>query len=873
MHYNEPIKKVLKNLKSKESGLTQKDAGSRLGIYGKNKIRKAEEIHPFRIFLSQFRSFIVYILIAAVIISLLINEYVDAAVIFIILLFNALFGFIQEYKAEKSIDELRKLASQKAKVIRDGKTVELNTEKIVPGDIIMIEVGEKIPADARLIKISNLQTQESALTGESLPVKKEIFEFPDDTAVADRKNMIYSGTIATEGHGKAVVTATGMNTEIGKIAGLIQETQDDLTPLQKKLKVLGERLGAVTILICLIVIGLGVLRGGGLFHWLLIGVSLAVAAIPEGLPAVVTISLALGVQRMVKKNSLIRKLPSVETLGATTVICTDKTGTLTCNEMTVKRIWANEKIYEVTGEGYSKKGGFIIGKNLADTKNITRLLRLGALCNNSEIVDGKVVGDPTEGALIVSAAKAGLEGAEKYPRIDEIGFTSERKMMTTVHDAGKKKLLASKGAPEVILDRCDRILVNGKVKRLTRADKRKMMDVNKEFAGSALRVLGFAYKEIQGREKVTEKGMIFTGLQGMMDPPRNEAKQAIRRCRKAGIKVIMITGDFEVTAKAIADELGIKGDILTGQKVDKMPNLENYVERIAVFARVNPEHKIKIVDALRKKGHIVAMTGDGVNDAPALKKADIGVAMGITGTDVSKEASDMILTDDNFSSIVNAVEEGRGIYDNIKKFVNYLLSSNLGEVMILLVAMLIGFTGEGGEIIVPLIAIQILWLNIVTDGLPALALGVDPASPKIMERKPRNPKTYIITKNMALNILTIGVLMTVSVLFLFNLHLDDSVELARTIAFTALVVLQVVRVYMVRHEYNVGFFENKYFTLAIISSLLLQAAVIYTPLNRIFETVPLTLMHWLEMIAVAAVMFAAGAIAARFIRKLTHEEY
>ncbi len=870
MFYNESAEKIIESLKTKKQGLSTKEAALRLRRYGPNEIKAEKKIHPFTIFLKQFKSFIVYILITAIVVSALIGEYLDAGVIFAILILNAVFGFIQEYKAEKSIEALKKLASFKAKVIRDGKTEEIDAVNIVPGDIILIEVGDKIPADARLLEISNLQTLESALTGESLPVKKEVEALPEGTSVADRKNMIFSGTIVTNGHANAVAVRTGMGTQIGKIAKLIQETETEFTPLQKKLRSLGEWLGGLTILVCILVVAGGLIKGGEIFPWLLIGVSLAVAAIPEGLPAVVTISLALGVQRMVKKNSLIRKLPSVETLGSTTVICTDKTGTLTCNEMTVRKIFANNSVYEVTGAGYSTRGGFVKDNKLVSSKQLSMLLKIGALCNNSEIVDGKVIGDPTEGSLLVSAAKAGIKHdyiIRQCPRIGEIGFTSERKMMSTAHKIEGKKYVFSKGAPEVILNHCDRIMVNGKIHRLTREDRKRINGMNERFAKEALRVLAMAYKE---SDKLGERSLIFVGLQGMIDPPREEVKEAVQKCKKAGVKVIMITGDYEITAKAIAKEIGIEGSLLSGKDIDKIHDLKKYVEKVAIYARVNPEHKIKIIDALKKNGHIVAMTGDGVNDAPALKKADIGIAMGIVGTDVAKEASDMILTDDNFASIVSAVEEGRAIYDNIKKFVNYLLSSNLGEVMILFIAMIIGFK-YAGVLVLPLAAIQILWINIVTDGLPALALGLDPADPKIMEKDPRNPKEHIISANMTLNIIVIGILMTLGVLYLFSINLAKGVVLAQTIAFTALVMFEIVRVYMVRMKYHIGIFSNKYLIMAICSSIALQLAVIYTPLSLIFNTAPLAAIHWMQIIIVGSIVFIAGVSAAKIIKYLTHE--
>ena len=650
-------------------------------------------------------------------------------------------------------------------------------------------------------------------------------------------NMVFSGTVITNGRGKAVTTATGMNTEIGKIAALIQEEKEKQTPLQLKLKQLGIWIGALILIICFIVFLTGVLKGENVFEFLIVAVSLAVAAVPEGLPAVVTISLALGVQKMVKRNALIRKLPSVETLGSTTVICTDKTGTLTHNEMTVTKLFFNNKLIDVTGEGYDIKGDFIYNKKKIDPKEIELLLKIGALNNDASLTDEKVIGDPTEGALILSAAKAGLikENLEKKsPRIDEICFSSERKRMSTIHKEGNKRFIYTKGAADVIIHLCDKIIENNKVRRLTEKDKHKILKVNEEFAGDALRVLAFAYKPLKG--KVEEKNLILTGLQAMIDPPRKEAKLAIEKCKKAGIKVVMITGDHEATATAIAHELGLNGKSLTGQQLDKVRNLENVVEDIAIYARVNPEHKLKIINALRKKGHIVAMTGDGVNDAPALKKADIGIAMGIAGTDVAKEASHMLLTDDNFASIVNAVEEGRGIYDNIKKFVYYLLSSNIGEVLTIFTAILIGLP-------LPLIAIMILWVNLITDGLPALALGVDPISSNIMERKPRNPKERIIPKSIAAWMFSIGVVMMIATLAVFKYYNPImNLKYAQTMAFSTLMMLQMFNVINCKaRDENLfkAFFSNKYLIGAILISIGLQALVIYSPLSVFFKTTAL----------------------------------
>lgn len=857
-YHDKTIKDVLAELKTTEKGLSSKEAEEKLNIHGYNEIKEKERIQPLKIFFDQFKSPIVWVLVAAVVISLLLKERIDAIVIAVILVLNAVIGFTQEYRAERSIEALKKMASLKAFVIRDGKEIEIDAKKLVPGDIIMLETGEKVPADVRLVEVINLETQEATLTGESLPEKKETAVLKPETAVADQHNMAFSGTIITKGRGKAVVARTGMKTEIGKIAHMIQTEKAELTPLQKKLKRLGKWLAIATVVIAAIVFLTGALRGANLSEIFIAALALAVAAIPEGLPAVVTIALALGVQKMLKKHALIRKLPSVETLGCTTVICTDKTGTLTHNEMTVTRIFANNKEVDVSGSGYSTEGEFS-----EDPKNFELLLRIGALCNDTKI-DKEVIGDPTEASLIISAAKAGLKKDElelKYPRVSEIPFDSKRKLMTTIHKTEKGNFAYVKGAPDVLLNLCDLIYINGKTERLTKDMKKKVLEKNEEFANNALRVLGFAFKKIKDNKNI-EKDLVFVGLQAMIDPPRKEVKGAIKKCEKAGIKVVMITGDHKATAMAIAKQVGIKGKAITGLELDKIENLHEVVEDIGIYARVDPQHKLKIIDALKKNGHVVAMTGDGVNDAPALKKADMGIAMGITGTDVTKEASDMILTDDNFASIVNAVEEGRSIFDNIKKFVNYLLSSNFGEVLTILVAGLIGLP-------LPLIAIQILWVNLLTDGLPAVALGVDPADPNIMNRKPRKPDEGVLSKNLMFNVLSIGILIAIATLFVFKKGLAIDLTTARTMAFTTLVVLEIVRVQMIRSQYNVGIFSNKFLIGAIVLSILLQLAVLYTPLNVVFKTTPLNFAAWSYIIIAGVAVLIVGQVLAKIIRKTT----
>nr|MBI4156600.1 calcium-translocating P-type ATPase, SERCA-type [Candidatus Woesearchaeota archaeon] len=861
-------KEVLSNLNSDINGLTNEEARKRLEKYGLNEIKEKEGISPLKIYLNQYKGFVVYILIAAVVISLAINEILDAIVILSILILNSILGFIQEYKAERAIKALKKLSALKALVIRNGKKAYVDAKYLVLGDIVVLNVGDKVPADLRLLYAKEFKTQEASLTGESNPVKKSEEKIIKDSEVADRYNMAYSGTDIVSGKAIGIVVKTGEETELGNIAHLIKEAKEEKTLLQKKLGVLGKWLGIAVIFISLIVFLVGVLREGKAAEMLVTAISLAVAAIPEGLPAVVTISLAFGVKKMIKKNVLVRNLPSVETIGSTDVICVDKTGTLTKNQMTVKKIYANDKVIDVSGSGYITKGDFFCENKKIDPKELELLLTIGTLCNDTQ-VNQEIVGDPTEAALIVSCEKAGLKKDDlekEYVRIDEIPFTSERKFMATYHSYRNRKFVFVKGAPEIVLNKSSKIYKNGLMVNLRDKDREKILGMNEKFANSALRVLAFAFKQDNNFD---DKNLVFVGLQAMIDPPRDNVKEDIEKCINAGIKVVMITGDHPITAREIAREIGINGKVLTGDQLEKI-NLIDVVEEIGIYARVNPEHKLRIIDALQNKGHVVAMTGDGVNDAPAIKKADIGIAMGISGTEVAREASDMILTDDNFGSIVNAVEEGRGIYDNIKKFVNYLLSSNFGEVLVLFAAMLIGFKYQN-EFVLPLVALQILWMNLVTDGLPALALGVDPASKDVMLRKPRNKNENIITKNMAINIVLIGIIMTLAVLFLFDFRLQESVIKAQTIAFTTLVMLEMMRVYLIRKQYKIGLFENKFLLLAVISSILLQLAVIYTPLSRYFRTTGLDIMDWAYILGVVLASFVISYLLGILVKNFTKE--
>lgn len=868
---------------SLNEGLSSNDAQKRLRKYGKNELISKEGPTLFEMFLEQFKDFLVIILIVASIVSALIGEVVDSAVIILIVILNAIIGVIQEFRANKAMEALKKMAAPEAKVIRDGHLIEIPSSEVVPGDVVLLEAGNYVPADLRLVESINLKIDEASLTGESVPVEKnaEII-LNEEAPLGDRVNLAFMGTVVTNGRGKGVAVNTGMNTEIGKIAEMLQTYTEEETPLQKKLAEVGKTLGIACLVICGIVFCMGLFRGVPVLEMFMTAVSLAVAAIPEGLPAIITIVLALGMQRMVKRNAIVKKLHAVETLGSVTVICSDKTGTLTQNQMTVTKIYTNEKFYSVTGEGYNPQGEFYLnGKKVEPNEdyNLRKLLMIGTLCNDSKLElikeenKWRVIGDPTEGAIVVAAAKAGIysEDIEKdMPRLQEIPFDSERKRMTTFHPASNCYIACVKGAPDIILNLSTSIYKNGEVLPLTEEDKQNILNANHEMASQALRVLAIAYRELQNvpkspKSEEIEKDLIFVGLVGMIDPPRHEVKEAIKVCKKAGIKPVMITGDYKDTALAIAKELSmIENDnlILTGSELDKLDE-EELAERakdVSVYARVSPVHKLKIVDAIKKKGHIVAMTGDGVNDAPALKKADIGVAMGITGTDVAKEAADMILTDDNFASIVAAVEEGRVIYSNIRKFIFFLLSCNIAEILVIFVSMLMGLP-------VPLKPIQLLWLNLLTDAFPALALGMEEKEPNIMEKPPRKPDEPILDKKMQLRIAIQSIFMTVAVLasFMFGLKTTNNIQVARTYAFTTLIFSELIRAYSSRSEdfsvFRIGFFKNKYMVAGTGFSFILLLAVLYIPsLRNIFDTVALTIYEWDIIIALGLIPFAAAEV-------------
>ncbi|AKB75932.1 Cation-transporting ATPase, E1-E2 family [Methanosarcina lacustris Z-7289] len=885
MYYDQEISSVFEELGTSEEGLSSEEAEKRLGEYGKNELKEKEKISIFRLFLSQFKSILIFILIIASIVSALLGETIDAIVILFTVFLAGVLGFVQEYRAEKAIELLKSLTSPEAVVIRNGTEKKISSTELVPGDIILLQTGDRIPVDARINKEFNLKVDESSLTGESVPVQKITDSLPADTPGTDRKNMVYAGTAVVYGRGRAVVTATGMKTSFGELAGLLGTIERSRTPLQESLDKFGRWIGGATLVIVAFVAVLGVLSGFPPLDMFLWGVALAVAAIPEALPAVVTVGLGLGVRRMVKRHALVRKLPSVETLGATDVICTDKTGTLTQNKMTVEKIYVNGQTLNVTGNGYNPEGKFLKGDSEVpeDDKHLRIFLLGAALCNDSNLYeeDGwKITGDPTEAALVVAAAKAGFEKSKldrKYPRLGEIPFSSESKRMTTFNKLednpenflNSELVTFSKGAPEVILASCTKIFQNGEMKALTPEQAQEISEQVKELANQALRVMALSFRPLEesfSPEKVSfreipvekiEEDMVFSGLIGMRDPPREEVKTAIKTCEDAGIKTVMITGDHKVTAAAIARELRIlkENDLtLTGSELDSLDEseFENKVEKVSVYSRVYPIHKLRVIEALKKKGHVVAMTGDGVNDAPALKAADMGIAMGITGTDVSKEASSMILADDNFASIVSAVEEGRNIFKNIKNFITYGLTAHIGEVLIVLIAIL-------GWQILPLLAVQILWINLITDGLPPMALSVEPPDRGLMKQKPRNVEEGLITRREIVAGLGLGGLIASQALIVLVWALNSGVPISKlqTMIFTLVVFSEMFNAFNWRSDrysvFSLGLFTNKPLVYAVLTTVILQLIVVYIPfLQFAFRTVPLSLSELGSITALAS---------------------
>ena len=890
LFYNMPSDEVIKHFASSEKdGLTTKEVEFRLDKFGKNRLTAKKKVTIFHRFVEQFKELMVIILIIAGLIAFILGESIDGSIIMFIVILNAIIGVLQEYKAEKAIEALKKMMTPHATVIRNGEEKQINAEDLVPGDMVILEEGTRVPADARVVDSAMLKIDEAVLTGESVPRSKneQVIE-SKEVALGDRHNMLFMGTTIISGRCKAVVTSTGMQTEFGKIAGLTAGIKEEKSPLQKELIRVGKFIAKATFVIVVVVFFLGLLSGKSVFDMFLFAVSLGVAAVPEGLPATMTIALALGVQRMAKRKAIIRKLSSVETLGSTTVICTDKTGTLTKNEMTVKKIWVSNKLISVEGEGYEPEGNFLVKDKEYSDPGLEKILRAGLLCNNAVLQkddDNKskwvVVGDPTEGALVVSARKAGLnqkEHEKEHERVFEIPFSSDTKRMITINKTKEGKGLTAfmKGATGIVVDKCSYIEVGGKLKRLSKHDKEEIRKISRAMAGQALRVLGFAYKPLKSTgekdyKRIKEEGFVFLGLQGMIDPPRPEVKGSVAKCRKAGIRIFVITGDHGLTAKAIAKEIGIANDdtlVIKGVDLDKMKDqaLSLALRREVIFARVTAEHKMRIASLLMKQGEIVAMTGDGVNDAPALKKADIGVAMGITGTDVSKEASEMVLTDDSFATIVNAIEEGRSIYSNITKFIRYMFSTNLGEIIAILLAML--FIPQ--HFIVT--AVQILWINLGTDVLPALALGVEPSEQGIMNKHPRNPKERIISGKRFVHWLITGIIIGGGTLIMFLVNMDDHLK-ARTMAFSVLVLFQLANVFNCRHEtksiFELKVFSNKYILLAVLVSLVLQVLVVQIPfLQPVFKTTALSLKEW-----GAVVLLSLSIILYDEVRKIFSRKY
>ena len=855
--------RVVQELRSDAfSGLSGTEAARRLTEHGLNELKAFHKIKPWLIFLGQFKNVLILILLLATVLSAFLGHAAEAIAIVIIVLFAVLLGFAQEYRGERALDALRRMAAPTATVLRDNAEAIVPARDIVPGDIVLLRSGDKIPADARLIEAVNLRMDEAALTGESVPVEKQTAALSNgDWPLADRKNMAYAGTAVAYGRGKGIVVETGMTTEFGRTAAMLQAVETAKTPLQENLDKLGATLARGALLIVAIIVALALYQGQPIMQMLVFGIALAVAIVPEALPAVVTISLALGVQRMAKRHALVRRLPAVETLGSTSVICSDKTGTLTRDEMTARKIYVAGDVLEATGTGFDPNGIFIHeGSAVPPPEPLKLLLTAAALTSDAQLsrADGRwqIKGDPTEGALVVLAAKAGLKKIDletEFPRVHEIPFSSEAKRMTTLHRSPSGCVAFAKGAPEIIVAGCTQLLALSGPETLDETGRETVLRAAQAMARQALRVLAIGYKPDATLEDFA-RDMVFLGLVGMIDPPRSEARAAIQRCEQAGIKLVMITGDHPVTAEAVARELGLlkTGRVITGTELDATSEqaFEREVENVSVYARVSPAHKLRVVTALQKNGHIVAMTGDGVNDAPALKRADIGIAMGITGTDVSREAAAMTLTDDNFASIVAAVEEGRRIFNNIKKYLMYLLSSNIGEIGLMLGAALLGLP-------LPLTAVQILYVNLATDGLPALALAVDPPEDDLMLRPPRKPRTGIFTRPVVV-LMMLGGLWSAMVnlaFFLWLLNSGRSLADAMAMIFILLVMIEFFKAYNFRSDRVSALhrpFANRWLNAAILAELLILVLIIYLPsFQLLLGTFTMRAVDWMLIVGLA----------------------
>jgi P-type Ca2+ transporter type 2C len=879
------VEKTLRELGSTPSGLSEEEAKQRLLKYGRNELKAQKKESPVLVFLKQFMSPLIYVLVIAAVISFVVGHYTDAFVILGILILNASIGFFQETQAERSMQALLEMASPKAKVKRGGNLSIVPAGGLVPGDIIQLEAGDSIPSDARLIEAVNLKINESTLTGESMPVDKDISVVDENTTIADRSNMIFMGTTVTSGRGTAVVVKTGMSTEMGQIAGGMEEVKSEETPLQKSVNQLSRYLVFLFLGATALLLIVGLLKGLGWMEMFLLAVAAAVSSIPEGLPAVLTVVLSIGMRSMARRNAIVRKLLAVETLGSATVICSDKTGTLTLNQMTVRKVFSDGGIIQVTGEGYEPRGQFLKDNKPLTPEEIERLrlpLRIGSLCNDSSLnsQNGKwsIIGDPTEGALVVAAGKAGMEKGgleDQYPRLDEIAFESERQYMATLHRDSGKSVVYVKGSVEKLMGFSRYSLKNGQPVPLLPPDTPAIIAAANEMAKEALRVIALAYKELPPEtgklnENTVREGLVFAGLAGMEDPPRDEARDAIKQCRQAGIKVVMITGDNRVTAESIARQLEMDpGKTVTGSELAKMSEKElaGDIENISVFARIEPLHKLKIVNAFKNRGHVVAMTGDGVNDAPALKTADIGIAMGITGTDVAKEASNMVLADDNFASVVAAVEEGRAIFTRLRNVLFYSLSTNLGELMMLILGVL--FIGQS-----PLVAVQILWVNLATDTAGDIPLGFEPKFGDELKHPPRRKGTGLIYPGLLVRIVVISILIGIGTLFIFRwAEAQMNISAAETMTFCALNTFIWIMAFQARSDeyspFRLGFLKNKVLVFSIALVALLQVALVYVPFLQVaFHTAPIGLREWAIILGGGVALFMVEELRKLFFPRL-----
>ncbi|MGL5437667.1 MAG: cation-translocating P-type ATPase [Lachnospiraceae bacterium] len=887
LFYNEKAEDVAAGLETDAvRGLTSAEAARRLEQHGSNRLEGAKEKGLAAMIFEQLKDFLVIILIVAAVISIMLGETLDGIIILTIVILNTFLGVYQENKASNALKALKEMASPHAKVVRDGNIEEIASSDLVVGDLVVMDAGDYVPADVRLIESNNMKVDEAALTGESVPVEKDSLAIlPEDASLGDRVNCGFMGTVITYGRGRGIVTQTGMSTQMGNIAGMLNASPEEITPLQQKLNSLGKQLGMICLGVCVAIFAIGLLRGMDFFEIFMTAVALAVAAIPEGLTVVVTVVLAMGMQRMVKVHAIIKKLSAVETLGSTTVICSDKTGTLTQNKMTIEKLYFDGKLYDVSGSGYSPSGSITAADKNTAGAELNHLVEGALLCNDAtyDPQTESVIGDPTEGAMVVMAYKVGMEKSsweQKYPRVQEIPFDSDRKLMSTFHQIQDGIIMYTKGAPDELLMRCTRIETAEGIQTLTDEHRQAILSTNSDFARSALRVIGVAYKSVQEvhAEFEEENELIFTGLLGMIDPPREEAKAAIDVCKQAGIRVKMITGDHKITASAIGEKLGILSDAgaLEGREISEMTDaqLQEAVKTINVFARVSPEHKVRLVDAVRSNGDIAAMTGDGVNDAPSLKHANIGIAMGITGTAVSKEAADMILTDDNFTSIVSAVSEGRTIYANIRKVVAFLLSCNIGEILVILLAMIFHMP-------VPLAATQLLAINLITDAFPAFALGLEKAEHGVMNRPPRDPSESIVNRSMGISVAIQSVCLAAGALasFLFGYHAQASLATmfsgavnaealaeGMTCCFFTLVLGELLRSYSARSEktalLRMKIFENSYLNKCVLFSLIFMLLAVYVPfLNPVFNTVPLRPEELILAVVFAFLPLLGGEVA------------